>query len=72
MKNNSKAIIYLSNTCIGQFIWQVVPDDQTTRRLQLKIPLAPSAKLSDIQAKIFNSCAEASCHSAATHQANYP
>lgn len=31
---------------------------------------APLAKLSDIQAKVFNSCASANCHSAAANQGN--
>ena len=68
MKNNSKrSFIYL--ILVLSIYLAGCSDDQTTAP-PTQNTAAPSAKLSDIQAKIFNSCAEASCHSAATHQAN--
>lgn len=44
-------------------------DDQTTAP-PAQTPTAPASKLSDIQAKIFNSCASGDCHSSSARRAN--
>lgn len=43
-------------------------DEPTSPSTQNTVP--PSATLSDIQAKIFNSCAAADCHSSSARRAN--
>lgn len=67
--NNSLMKSFACLTICVLFLLTSCSDDQTTSPGSQNI-VPPSPTLSDIQAKIFNSCAAADCHSSSTHQAN--
>lgn len=62
-----KSLTYIL-VCLVVVITSCSDDQSTSPRSQNTV--APSPTLSDIQAKIFNSCAAADCHSSSTRKGN--